>query len=326
MAISLGSFSCVGRVCERRGLLMMKVLAILAVFFFVACAGTQPADETSHTLALKEADSSSGSDRNANGAKELPLNSFSSDHCSYPDGDKTDWWYIDVPAKGKLTLILNIISAGNDLNLVMYDSAGLSIGFSKGGEHVVKEVIEKDVLEGRYYARVYTVNDTDKSAYELHDFFEQGGGSAIFQEMEKREKGSAQTSYRTERRKVPKSQLPSGSLKKEPELPEMFSLEYDQGMEIQQITPKLARALNISGSMGLAVVRVEDQSPAKGAGFRRGDIILAVDERPVKKVNVFALKIRKYQNGDTILFLIRRGSDTLYIILTVKKTRYSGHS
>ena len=187
---------------------------------------------------------------------------------------------------------------------------GVSIASSKGGEDVVKEVIEKDVLEGRYYVKVYTVRDTDKSAYKLHDVFDQRGkgGSAIFHEMEKREKGIIPgTSYRTEKGKVPKSQPLPGPPKNELELPQMSGLEYDQGMEIEQITPTLARSLNISASIGLAVVGVEDQSPAKRAGFRRGDIILAVDERPVKKVNVFAHKIRKYQNGDTILFLIKRG-------------------
>ena len=337
MAATQSSFPCVGKINKLRSLIM-NVFIVFAASLLVACGGAQTTKQTESqaSSASKDADRSSGDDRSPSGAKALMLNASSSDSCSNPEGDKTDWWYMDIPGQGKLILTLNIESAGNDLNLILYDNAGTTLASSRGGESVVKEVIEKDVSEGRYYVRVYTVNETDKSDYELHNIFNQEDGIAIPTSPYEEERYNQDIDADTPLRPVRTDDLNTEPLTKQPgeepeqqevqELPVIASLEYDQGIEIRQITPEISKDLDISEWMGLVIVRVEDGSPAKAAGFRRGDVILAIDEKPLKKLNMFAHKIKKYQDGDTILFLIKRGIDTLYMILKVKNPssgRYS---
>jgi serine protease Do len=62
---------------------------------------------------------------------------------------------------------------------------------------------------------------------------------------------------------------------------------------------------------------VDGSSPAGEAGLRPGDIILELDQGPVKDAADFHKKLNRYKEGDTILFLIKRGDSTLYVTLKV---------
>ncbi len=91
----------------------------------------------------------------------------------------------------------------------------------------------------------------------------------------------------------------------------------DLGMSVDEITPELARQFGLSEERGLVVVRVENNSPAAEAGIRRGDIIMEMDQEPLKDLDKYLEKIRQYKKGDTILFLIKRRQATLYLTLKV---------
>ncbi|MDQ1333427.1 MAG: serine protease Do [Thermodesulfobacteriota bacterium] len=88
------------------------------------------------------------------------------------------------------------------------------------------------------------------------------------------------------------------------------------GMRVEDLTPQLAKDLGLPDAEGLAIVQVDGGSPAAEAGLRPGDIILELDQGPVKDADEFLKKITRYKKGDTILFLIKRGDSTLYV--TVK--------
>jgi serine protease Do len=90
------------------------------------------------------------------------------------------------------------------------------------------------------------------------------------------------------------------------------------GMELKELTPQLARRLGVSKKSGIIVVRVERQSPAVEAGIRPGDLILEVDRQPVKDMEDFNRAISRYGKGDTILFLVERGGQTLFRTLNVR--------
>ncbi len=92
--------------------------------------------------------------------------------------------------------------------------------------------------------------------------------------------------------------------------------ESDLGMTVEETTPELARHFGLPEAEGLVVVRVENGSPAGEAGIRPGDMILEVDQSEVKTLSDFEKVISRFQKGDTILFLIQRGGNTLF--LTVK--------
>ncbi len=53
------------------------------------------------------------------------------------------------------------------------------------------------------------------------------------------------------------------------------------GIVIQDLTPDLAKALDVSVTEGAVVTEVEPESPAEAAGFRAGDVVVAVDGKSV---------------------------------------------
>jgi len=86
-------------------------------------------------------------------------------------------------------------------------------------------------------------------------------------------------------------------------------------MAVEEISPELARNFNLSETSGLIVVQVEEGSPAAESGVKPGDIILELDQVPMKELAQFQKKIASYKTGDTILLLLKRKGATLYITL-----------
>jgi serine protease Do len=93
--------------------------------------------------------------------------------------------------------------------------------------------------------------------------------------------------------------------------------EHGLGMTLEEITPELAKQYDLPESSGLIIVKVEGNSPAAEADLRDGDIILEVDQTPVKRLATFISIIRRYKTGDTVLFLINREGATLFVTLTI---------
>jgi serine protease Do len=113
-------------------------------------------------------------------------------------------------------------------------------------------------------------------------------------------------------------QVKLGELKEEEERPEeVGEARPNLGMTVQEITPELAARLSLSETSGILVVQVEDNTPAAEAGIRPGDIIVEVDQAPVKDLGQFNQKIGTYERGDTILFLVKRQGTTVYLTLKV---------
>jgi serine protease Do len=53
------------------------------------------------------------------------------------------------------------------------------------------------------------------------------------------------------------------------------------GVEVQPVTPDIAKGVGLAEPKGSIVVRVMPHSPAAKAGFRQGDVILAFDGKPI---------------------------------------------
>ncbi|MBW1797916.1 MAG: DegQ family serine endoprotease [Deltaproteobacteria bacterium] len=110
-----------------------------------------------------------------------------------------------------------------------------------------------------------------------------------------------------------------GVLKGEKESPVVSEARPNFGLTVKEITPELARNLRLSETSGLVVVQVKDNSPSAEAGIRPGDIILEVDQDPVKDIEQFSRKLETYKSGDTVLFLIKRRGATLYLTVKVEE-------
>jgi serine protease Do len=91
------------------------------------------------------------------------------------------------------------------------------------------------------------------------------------------------------------------------------------GMSVEELTPELAKNLNVAEKSGIVVVQVEDDSAAAVAGMKPGDVIMEIDQSPVKNLEDFNRKIERYKKGDTILFLVKRRGATVFLTLKVSE-------
>lgn len=79
------------------------------------------------------------------------------------------------------------------------------------------------------------------------------------------------------------------------------------GVAIQDLTPDLAEALNVSRADGAAVVKVEGGSPAAKAGLRQGDVVIAVNGDPVRSAAELRNRIGLARVGATVALTYQRG-------------------
>jgi serine protease Do len=88
------------------------------------------------------------------------------------------------------------------------------------------------------------------------------------------------------------------------------------GITVQDLTPQVARELGLKKSAGVVVTGVEPGSPAAEAMIRVGDVIQAVNRKPVKSVDDFMKIVEKDKEGGSLLLLVQRGSNSLFAAVT----------
>jgi serine protease Do len=91
------------------------------------------------------------------------------------------------------------------------------------------------------------------------------------------------------------------------------------GLEVQPITPDIARQLNLRGPDGVVVASVDDNSPAAEAGLQRGDVIREVNRQRVRNMQEFERATKDVKEGDRVTVLLQRGQQSLYVAFTVAK-------
>jgi serine protease Do len=92
--------------------------------------------------------------------------------------------------------------------------------------------------------------------------------------------------------------------------------EKNLGMTVQELTPELANRLGyFEGEEGVVVSNVEPGGPAAEKGIRRGDIIKEVNRRKVTSTEDFDRILREAKEDENILLFVKRGEDTLYVVL-----------
>ena len=89
------------------------------------------------------------------------------------------------------------------------------------------------------------------------------------------------------------------------------------GVRLQQLTPELAKQLNLEGAQGVLVAEVTDDGPAARAGVARGDLIVEVNRKPVARPSDVAAALKPLKDGDLLLLRIRRGENSLFVAIPV---------
>ena len=79
------------------------------------------------------------------------------------------------------------------------------------------------------------------------------------------------------------------------------------GVAAQEVTPAIARGLGLSVERGVLVADVSPDGPAARAGLRRGDVVTAVDGKPVEDAGHFRNVIASTVPGTRVRLTLVRG-------------------
>ena len=91
----------------------------------------------------------------------------------------------------------------------------------------------------------------------------------------------------------------------------------DLGLTVQTLTPELAEQFNWSrDEKGVLITGVDPSGAGAEAGLRRGDLIKEIDRQDVETTEDYSRILGKAKKGESVLFLIKRGTRTFYITLT----------
>jgi serine protease Do len=87
------------------------------------------------------------------------------------------------------------------------------------------------------------------------------------------------------------------------------------GLQLQDVTPQMARQRGLADESGVMVIGVQPGSPAERAGLQRGDIIREVNRQPVQSVQDVRDAIAKAGTHDSLVLLVKRGQGSLFVAM-----------
>ena len=91
------------------------------------------------------------------------------------------------------------------------------------------------------------------------------------------------------------------------------------GVEVQEISPELAESFGLKSAAGAMIAGVMRGSPADKAGLKPGDVLMAVEGKPVKDAQVMLDLIASLTPGQTAKFQVRREGKELELAGTIGK-------
>jgi Do/DeqQ family serine protease len=82
------------------------------------------------------------------------------------------------------------------------------------------------------------------------------------------------------------------------------------GVELQDVTPDVADSLGFARPEGTLVVKLHPESPLLAAGLKRGDVIVALDDKAIEGSQELGFRIGTARIGETRMLEYRRGNQT----------------
>lgn len=91
------------------------------------------------------------------------------------------------------------------------------------------------------------------------------------------------------------------------------------GLRVKQLTPNIVKRFNLDQNEGVIVSNVLQGSAAFDAGLKVGDIIVEIDKNKINTLAEYSAALKDVKAGDTALFLVKRGGQTIYSALRVQE-------
>ena len=89
------------------------------------------------------------------------------------------------------------------------------------------------------------------------------------------------------------------------------------GIEAQELNPELAASFGLQAPRGVVIAGVVPGGPADEAGLQPGDVLLAIDNRPILDARVTMADIAAVAPGESLPLTVVRGGETLEVTLEV---------
>jgi serine protease Do len=96
-------------------------------------------------------------------------------------------------------------------------------------------------------------------------------------------------------------------------------VEETLGLQVQPITPDIARALRLGDTKGVVVSQVVPNGPAAEAGIQRGDVVREVNHKPVTDMASYRHATAQLDSEAPVVFLLERRGNGLYVALKPRK-------
>jgi serine protease Do len=90
--------------------------------------------------------------------------------------------------------------------------------------------------------------------------------------------------------------------------------ETEYGIQVSDLTPELARRLNIEAERGAVVTGVKPDSKAAKAGLQEGDVIVEVNRHDVESAQDFKAQVEKKKADESLNLLVKRSPGVLQVI------------
>ncbi len=89
------------------------------------------------------------------------------------------------------------------------------------------------------------------------------------------------------------------------------------GVNIQNVTPEIAKAFGLKENRGALVADVSSNTPAAKAGIQKGDVILGLNGQPVEDINQLTMHITQMAPGSTAQLQVLRNGESRDMSVTL---------
>jgi len=91
------------------------------------------------------------------------------------------------------------------------------------------------------------------------------------------------------------------------------------GVEARELTPDLVESLKLADATGVQIAGLVPDGPADRAGAKVGDVLLAIEDKPITNSHTMLETVAKLHPGDTVTMHLRRGPREIDLSLIVSR-------